>query len=149
MSFVKISAILPSAPDLICVVIRERHRENRETVSTVIPQFIICPYFGWFWSVTFWCVCDVTIAPRIASPAANKLRWRNCPDKIHYKSHDLRNSALVLLEATTNYFIFTIPALDTDFQNTGLLTASAKLAVKYRQGRWNTGHRTTLDICSR
>jgi len=30
--------------------------------------------------------------------------------------------------------IFTIPASDTDFQNTGLLPASAKLAEKYRQG---------------
>jgi len=29
---------------------------------------------------------------------------------------------------------------DTDFQNTGLLPASAKLAVKYGQGRWNSGH---------
>jgi len=33
------------------------------------------------------CVCDATIAPRIGSTAVNKLRWRNCPDKIHYKSH--------------------------------------------------------------
>jgi len=33
-----------------------------------------------------------------------------------------------------------LPASDTDFQNTGLLPASAKLAVKYRQGRWNAGH---------
>jgi len=32
-----------------------------------------------------------------------------------------------------------MPALGTDFQNTGLLPASAKLAVKYRSGRWNTG----------
>jgi len=29
-------------------------------------------------------VSDVTIAPRIASTATNKLRWRNCPDKCHY-----------------------------------------------------------------
>jgi len=29
-------------------------------------------------------VCDVTIVPRIASTAANKLRWRNCTDKNHY-----------------------------------------------------------------
>jgi len=28
--------------------------------------------------------------------------------------------------------MFTIPASGTDFQNTGLLPASAKLAVKYR-----------------
>jgi len=82
------------------------------------------------------------IVPRITSTEANKLRWRNCPDKIHYKSHyDLRNSALVPFEVAANDFIFTIPALNTDdFQNTGLLRASAKLAVKYRQGRWNTGH---------
>jgi len=30
------------------------------------------------------------------------------------------------------------------FPNTGLLPASAKLAVKYRPDRWNTGHLTTL-----
>ena len=40
-------------------------------------------------------------------------------------------------------FIFKIPASGTDFQNTGLLPASAKLAVKYRPGRWNTGHLAT------
>jgi len=33
---------------------------------------------------------------------------------------DLRNSALVPFEVTANYFIFLIPASDTDFQNTGL-----------------------------
>jgi len=32
----------------------------------------------------------------------------------------LRNSALVSSEVTANYFIFTIPASDTDFQNTGV-----------------------------
>jgi len=90
-------------------------------------------------------VCDLIIAPTIASTAANKLRWRNCPDKIHYKSRcGLRNSALFLFEVTANYFVFTIPVSDTDFQNTGLLPASPKLAVKYRPGRWNTGHLTTL-----
>jgi len=46
---------------------------HRETISIVTPQLIICPYFDWL--MTFWCVCDVTIAPRIASKAANKLRW--------------------------------------------------------------------------
>jgi len=40
---------------------------------------------------------------------------------------------LVLFEVTANDFIFIIPASDPDFQNTGLLLASAKLAVKYRQ----------------
>ena len=67
------------------------------------------------------CVCDVTIALRIATTAAHKLRWRNCPDKIYYKSHyNLRNSALVLFEVTANYLfsqyrfqtlIFKIPAV--------------------------------------
>jgi len=32
----------------------------------------------------------------------------------------------------------------TDFQNTGILPASPKTAVKYRPGRWNTGHLATL-----
>jgi len=50
----------------------------------VKPQLIICPYFGWF--ITFQYVCDVTIAPKIASTAANKLHWKNCPYKIHYQS---------------------------------------------------------------
>ena len=81
-------------------------------------------------------VCDVKIEPTIASTAANKLRSRNCPDKIHYKIHDdLRNSALFRFEVRANNFIFTIPASDTDFQNTGLLPASAKLAENYRPGR--------------
>jgi len=47
----------------------------------------------------------------------------------------LKNSALFLFDVTANYFIFSIPASDTDFHNTGLLLASAKLAVKYRPGR--------------
>jgi len=147
MRFVKIPAILSTAPDLRSIVIRKRHRENRDNqyCQATINNL---PYFGWF--VAFRCVRDVTIAPRIASTVANKLRWRNYPDKIHYKSHyDLRNSALVPFEVTANYFIFTIPASDTDFQNTGLLPAFTKLAVKYRPCRWNTGHLTTLDICSR
>jgi len=116
--FVKILAILSTAPDLSCVVIRKQHRENRDSLYCWVTINNL-PYFGWF--VTFRCVCDVTIAPRIASTVANKLRWRNCPDKIHYKRHyDLRNSALVSSEVTANYFIFTIPASDTDFQNTGV-----------------------------
>jgi len=32
--------------------------------------------------------------------------------------------------------IFKIPASGTDFQNTGFLSASAKITVKYRSGRW-------------
>jgi len=116
--FLKIPAILSTAPDLSFVEIRKQHRKIA-TISIVKPQLIICPYFGWF--VTFRCVCDVTTAPTIASTAANELRWRNCPDKIHYKSHcGLSNSALFLFEVTANYFIFTIPASDTDFKNTGL-----------------------------
>jgi len=41
-------------------------------------------------------------------------------------------------------FIFEIPASGTDFQNTGFLPAFAKLAIKYRPSRWNTGHLATL-----
>jgi len=59
--------------------------ENRQTIGIVKPQLIThrpiladSLHFG---------VCDVTVARRIASTAANTLRWRNCPDKIHYKSH--------------------------------------------------------------
>jgi len=44
----------------------------------------------------------------------------------------------------SNAVIFKIPASGTDFQNTGFLPVSAKLAVKYRPGRWNTGHLATL-----
>jgi len=51
----------------------------------VRPQLIICSYIGWF--TTFRCVCDVTIAPRIASTAANKLQWSNCSDKFRYTSY--------------------------------------------------------------
>jgi len=42
----------------------------------------------------------------------------------------LRNAALVLF-SNSKLFIFTIPASDTDFQNTGLLPVSAKLAENY------------------
>ena len=49
------------------------------------------------------------IPPRIPSPAANKLRWRNCPDIIHYNSHyNLRNSALVLLEVTAKKVLYIV-----------------------------------------
>ena len=37
---------LSTVPDLSCVLIRKRHRENRETISLVKKQLIICPYFG-------------------------------------------------------------------------------------------------------
>jgi len=56
----------------------------------------------------------------------------------------LRNSAIVLFKVTANYLFSKIPASGTDFQNTGILPATAKLAVKYRPGRWNTGHLATL-----
>jgi len=46
MRFVKIPAILSTAPDLSCVVIRKRRRENSETISIVKRQLMICPYFG-------------------------------------------------------------------------------------------------------
>jgi len=48
--------------------------------------------------------------------------------------------------------IFKIPASGTDFQNTGLLPASAKLAVKYHTGQageipaiWQLYPRTPLS----
>jgi len=41
-------------------------------------------------------------------------------------------------------FVFKILASGAEFQNTGFLPASAKLAVKYRPGRWNTGRLATL-----
>ena len=62
------------------------------------PLFqVICPYFGLI--IAFRFVCDVTIAPRIASTVANKLCWRNCPDKCHYWSYyNLRNTSLVFFK---------------------------------------------------
>jgi len=86
MRSVKILAILSTAPDLSFVVIRKQHRENGDN-QCCWATINNLPYFGWF--VTFRCVCDVMIAPRIASTAADKLPWRNYPDKIHYKSHYL------------------------------------------------------------
>jgi len=41
---------------------------------------------------------------------------------------------LVLFEVR-QIIIFKIPASGTEFQNTGVLLVSAKLAVKYRPGR--------------
>ena len=63
---------LSTVPDQSCVVIRKRHRENRATFSIVNTQLIICLYFGLL--ITFLCVRDAKIIPRIASIAANKLR---------------------------------------------------------------------------
>jgi len=62
---------LSKVRDLSYVIFRKQHKENRKTISIVKPQLIIHPYFGLI--ITFWCVCDVTIAPGIASTAANKL----------------------------------------------------------------------------
>jgi len=56
-------------PDLIRVAFRKRHRENRE-ISIVKPQLIICLYFGWL--ITFRCVRDAKITPRISSTAGKK-----------------------------------------------------------------------------
>ena len=44
----------------------------------------------------------------------------------------------------SNAFTFKTPAPGTYFQNTCFLPASAKLAVKYRPGQWNTGHLAAL-----
>jgi len=44
MRFVKIPPILSTVPDLSSVVIRKRHRENRETMI-VKPQLIVLPVF--------------------------------------------------------------------------------------------------------
>ena len=52
-------------------------------------------------------------------------------------------SALVVF-AVLQILIFKIPAAGTGFKNTGLLPATAKFAVKYWTGRWNTGHLATL-----
>jgi len=54
MRFVKTPAILSTAPDLSCVVIRKRHRDIRDNqyCSATINNLT---YFGWF--VTFRCVC--------------------------------------------------------------------------------------------
>jgi len=45
---------LSSVPDLSCVKFRKRHRVNREIISIVKPQLIICPYFCWL--ITCRCV---------------------------------------------------------------------------------------------
>jgi len=80
MRFVKVPAILSTAPDRSCAIIRNRPRQNRETISIVKPQLIIIfPYFGWF--VTFRCVCVTCQSQqKIASTAANKhLSWQHSP----------------------------------------------------------------------
>jgi len=66
---VSTTSLLLTLPDLSCVVFRKRLGENIETISIVKPQLIIFPYFGWL--ITFRCMCDVIIVPRIASTAAN------------------------------------------------------------------------------
>ena len=88
--------------------------------------------------IAFRCVCDVAIVPSIASTAGNKLPWRNWHDKINYYSHySLRNWAFVLFKVTANskYRLWALIIK---------IRASAKLAVKYRLDRWNTGHLATL-----
>jgi len=55
MRFVKILAILSTAPDQSCVIIRKRHRENRETVSIVKPQFF--NNLPVFWLIRYISVC--------------------------------------------------------------------------------------------
>jgi len=122
MRFAKIPSILSTVPDLSCMVIFKQHRENREEYS-----LSNLPYLGWIFTLR--CVCDVTIATRIGPTAANKLRWRNFPDKIQYQSHyNLLNSALVLLKVTANYLfwkyrlwalIFKIPARQVKYRPSG------------------------------
>jgi len=71
MRFVKTPAILSTAPDLSCVVIRKQNRENRDNQDCYATLIIAL-----FWMIRYIsvCVCDVTIATSIASTAANKLR---------------------------------------------------------------------------
>jgi len=56
MRYVIIPAILSTASDLSCVVIRKEHRENRDN-QYCYATINNLPYFGWF--VTFRCVCDL------------------------------------------------------------------------------------------
>jgi len=82
-------------------------------------------------------VCDMPFVARIASTAANKLLWMNCPDKTHYCSqYNLRNSAFFLFKVATINCLFSKNRLRALIFK---LPASAKLAVKYR-----TGHLATL-----
>jgi len=58
MRFVKIPAVLICQQcQIYAVSYFVSGAENREAVSIVEPQLIICRYFGWF--DTFRCVCDV------------------------------------------------------------------------------------------
>ena len=50
MRFVKLPGILSTAPDLIYVAIRKRHRENRETISLFTWHISMWPNCG-FWSI--------------------------------------------------------------------------------------------------
>jgi len=50
MRFVQIPADLSTLPDLSCVVIRKRHRENREIINVIyatinFPVYLAMPYF--------------------------------------------------------------------------------------------------------
>jgi len=80
----------------------------------------------------------VTIAPRLRQQQQIKFvegtaltRFTTTVESLQFENIGV----LVLFKVTPNYFIFEIPASGTDFQNTGLLPASAKLAVKYRPDR--------------
>ena len=58
MRFVKISAILPTAPDLSCVVIRKRHRENKD--NEYCYAIIMSQYHNnvpAFWLIRYTSVC--------------------------------------------------------------------------------------------
>jgi len=82
MRFVKIPAIFSTVPDpdLSFVVILSC-TGKKETMNIVKPQFALI-LAG---SFTFRCVCVWREnRTKIASTAANKVHWRNCPDKIHY-----------------------------------------------------------------
>jgi len=46
MRFVKLPAILSTVPDLSLVIIRQRHRENRETIS-IVKARVFLKAFQW------------------------------------------------------------------------------------------------------
>jgi len=132
-----------TVPDLSCVVFRKRHRENRETISIVKPQLIIiCLYFG----------CLITFDVCVMQKSYKGLRQQqqiNFTERTVVKRFTTRLITICKFGVRSFWncdklFIFKIPASGTDFQNTGLSLASAKLAVKYQPGRWNTCHLATL-----
>jgi len=77
MRFVKIPGILSTAPDLICVVIRKRHRENAETISLFTWHISMWPNCG-FWSIVafiFW----VTLKSVAILSVTQKIESHNRP----------------------------------------------------------------------